>query len=415
MTKEQSTIFTGDNIDILYGMNSESVDLIYLDPPFNSKRTWSAPVGSDSAGASFKDMWTWGDINEARLEYLFDKHPSLASYTQSIEQSHDKAMMAYITFMTQRLVELHRVLKSTGSFYLHVDPTASHYLKIILDTIFGKHNFRNELIWKYNSRTMSTKWFAKKHDVILFYTKTNNYVFNTDAVRIPHKDDSLKQYNKIDEKGRRYKPQSDGQRTYLNEKGQPCSDVFEIQLLGSRDKERTGYPTQKPLKLLDRIIQASSNEGDIVLDPFCGCATTCISAERNGRKWIGIDIEKKSAELVLNRLHDEGLFTHARYIHLAIAPKRTDVIYEEPTGKKVRPFLFKKQKGICKGCEDKFEERHFEVDHIIPKKRGGGDYIENFQLLCGNCNRIKGARPMDYLRAKIKIRRDEMLKNSFRK
>ena len=142
-----NTLYTNDNLYILHGLNSESVDLIYLDPPFNSKRIYSGPIGSKAAKASFKDMWTWADVNEAYLEKLVDQYPALVSFIESIYGLHSSAMMAYITYMTQRLIELHRVLKPTGSLYLHVDPTASHYLKLVLDRIFGKRNFRNEIAW----------------------------------------------------------------------------------------------------------------------------------------------------------------------------------------------------------------------------------------------------------------------------
>ena len=237
--------------------------------------------------------------------------------------------------MAIRLIECYRVLKSTGSLYLHCDPTMSHYLKTTLDCIFGEKNFRNEIVWSYNTRTMPTAWFARKHDIILMYAKHNNPTFCIDEVRIPYRQESLNQYNKVDEHGRRYKPQSGGLRTYLNEKGQPCPDVWEIQVIGSRSKERTGYPTQKPLALLDRIIKASSNKGDLVLDPFCGCATTCVSAENNGRYWIGIDVSAKAYDLVKERLDREVARPHElpefrQEIHLqARPPQRTDSGAEE--------------------------------------------------------------------------------------
>ena len=161
-----NTLFTADNLYILNGMNSESVDLIYLDPPFNSKRMYEAPVGSKAAGSAFKDMWTWSDVDEAYLENLFTKYPFMAHFIQTVEEMHGEAMMSYLTYMAQRIIEMHRVLKSTGSFYLHCDPTASHYLKIILDRIFGKDNFRNEIVW--HSRSTATK--RVKYNVSFFAT-----------------------------------------------------------------------------------------------------------------------------------------------------------------------------------------------------------------------------------------------------
>jgi DNA modification methylase len=294
----QNTLFTNDNLFVLYGMNSEIADLIYLDPPFNSKRMYSAPVGTKAAGASFKDMWTWEDVNDAYLDKLIDKYPSVATYIRSIGKLHSKAMMAYVTYMTQRLIEMHRILKPTGSLYLHCDPTASHYLKNLLDGIFGRKNFRNEIVWCYGSGGASTKHFSKKHDVILFYSKTDNYVFEVDSVREEYSSPEKVEFKVVNGK------------SYLRKhpKGRIPFDWWRIPILTNTAKERTGYPTQKPLALLHRIIKASTKEGDLVLDPFCGCATTCVAAQQLQRKWIGIDIEKQAASVLLERLSDDAGF-----------------------------------------------------------------------------------------------------------
>ena len=398
-----NTLYTNDNLFILYGMNSELVDLIYLDPPFNSKRTYAAPIGSRAAGSAFKDMWTWDDVNDAYLETMVTSHPELSRFVLAAQESHSMAMAAYLCYIAQRVIEMHRVLKPTGSFYLHCDPTASHYLKFMLDSIFGKQNFRNEIIWCYSIGGKSNKTFGRKHDVILFYTKSNQYVFNRQGAAIPRKPSShMKLRN--DENGRQFQEKTDKKsgksyRYYLDQ-GKIAEDYWiDIESLNRQDRERTGYPTQKPLALLRRIIQASSREDDIVLDPFCGCATTCVAAQQVGRHWIGIDIEAKASDLLVQRLSDDsGMFSD--FVHRTDIPKRSDISDILPSSS-VKLDLFSAQKGNCNGCGTGFEIRHLEIDHIVPKSKGGGDYRENFQLLCGNCNRIKGDRPMEYLYSKL--------------
>lgn len=401
--KFQNTLYTHDNLYVLCGMNSELVDLIYLDPPFNSKRTYSAPIGSKAAGTSFKDMWTWHDVDEHYLESLAEKFPTLARYIASTGGLHGRPMMAYLTYMSQRIVEMHRILKTTGSLYLHCDSTASHYLKHLLDGVFGKKNFIAEIIWSYAWGVRTTKRWNKKHDVILMYGKSKDFTFNYKNVMEKRKDEVLRRLETgiasatmAADKGK-----SDDKTMALP------TDVWYIPTINAMSKERTGYPTQKPLALLRRIIEASSNPDDIVMDPFCGCATTCVAAQQLDRKWIGIDIEKQAAKIVVERLSDDaGLFKD--FIATDQVPKRTDVQYVEPT-LSVKKQLYKIQKGKCNGCGQHFDERNLEIDHIIPKSKGGGDYMENYQLLCGSCNRIKGNRPMEYLRLKIETH-EKMLK-----
>jgi DNA modification methylase len=389
---------------VLYGMNSEIADLIYLDPPFNSKRMYSAPIGTKAAGASFKDMWTWDDINDAYLDKLVEHYPDLVLYIRSVGAMHSKAMMAYVTYMTQRMIEMHRILKPTGSLYLHCDPTASHYLKHILDGIFGRKNFRNEIIWSYQRWTGATAKFQSMHDVILYYGKSDEVTFN------PQYEDYSK---KSQHKGKRFSTTELGKvvkQDYTEDttRQKLMRDVWDISILNSQAKERTGYPTQKPLALMHRIIKVSSIAGDVVLDPFCGCATTCVAAQQLGRKWIGIDIEKQAASVLVERLGDDaGLFKD--FIHCTDIPKRTDIAIELPS-QPVKHRLFTAQKGHCNACSIELPIHQFEIDHIIPKSKGGGDYFENYQLLCGSCNRIKGQRPMEYLRIKIRTREEILLK-----
>ncbi|MEN9782433.1 MAG: hypothetical protein RL208_583 [Pseudomonadota bacterium] len=427
----QNKLYTGDNLYILNGMNSESVDLIYLDPPFNSKRLYSAPVGSKAAGSSFKDMWTWADVDESFLEILATKYPEMTDFIKSIERVHSKGMMAYITYMAERIVELHRILKETGSFYLHCDPTASHYLKVLLDEIFGKENFRNEVVWCYKDNANSKKHYNKKHDIILFYSKTSNYYFNPYKILRDLSETTIKKYKYQDENGR-YRLMGRGIvgspiksardinpewektnpelvfRHYLKDGALPL-DWFEMAPINQNATERTGYPTQKPIALVERIIKASCPEDGTVLDPFCGCATTCVAAQLLNRRWIGIDIEENAVSILHDRLHDLFNQKAVDFINPKILPQRTDVKIE-PITKNVKERLFEEQKGCCNGCGLEFNILNLEVDHIIPKSKGGGDYYENYQLLCSSCNRTKGDRPMEYLRTKIETRK-RMIKN----
>jgi len=434
MTKRSAanTLYTNDNLYVLSGLNSELVDLIYLDPPFNSKRMYSAPVGSKAAGASFKDMWTWQDVDEHYLDSLADNFPALAKYIASVGAIHSKPMMAYLTYMAQRIVEMHRILKETGSLYLHCDPTASHYLKSLLDAVFGKNNFRNEITWYYRRWSAESNRFQRMHDVVLFYGKSNETTFNRLSIE-PTKGQKTKHQRGYDRNsvlidGKR-QPQlivyeqrkvddavkagklklKDFARTVLVEKaGTTMPDVWEMPIINSQSKERTGYPTQKPLALLKRIVLASSNEGDIIMDPFCGCATTCVAAQQLGRKWIGIDIEKQAVRVLVQRLSDDaGLFKD--FVATDQIPKRTDLKEVQPS-ESIKERLYKQQDGKCNACGEDFKIWNLEIDHIIPKARGGGDYYENFQLLCGSCNKIKGARPMEYLRLKIETR-ERMMKH----
>jgi len=417
--KFTNTLYTNDNLFILNGLNSELVDLIYLDPPFNSKRIYSAPIGSKAAGTSFKDMWTWEDVNEAYLETLAEKYPALTSFIATIGVIHSKAMKAYLTYMSQRIIEMHRVLKTTGSLYLHCDPTASHYLKVVLDEIFGKDNFRNEIVWHYKTTLKVSKHhLGRDHDIILCYSKSDLHQINPDRTDYPASENTLKRWSKYaDIEGFVSNKHFSGSKSTIidttdEEKGFNINygiprDVWYISHLTGGSKEKTGYPTQKPLAVLHRIIKASSNEGDIVMDPFCGCATTCVAAQQLDRKWIGIDIEKQAVNILVERLsNDAGFFKD--FVNTTSIPQRTDIQIIEPV-KSVKERLYKEQNGICNGCKTEFEIRNLDIDHIIPKSKGGGDYYENYQLLCTSCNRLKGDRPMEYLRMK-RDKVEELLK-----
>ena len=380
------TIFTGDNLDVMRGLNSKSIDLIYLDPPFNSNATYSAPIGSLAAGAAFKDTWSLDDVDMAWHGLIAEEYPALYRVIDTSGLSHSKGMKSYLIMMGVRFLEMKRILKDTGSIYIHVDPTASHYLKLVIDCIFGKENFRNEIVWHYNSGPRSST-FGKRHDIIFWVSMNKKiYCFNKDSVRVPYSPN----INIPKSKAHYYHPD-----------GKVMGDVWDIPILAQNDKkERTGYPTQKPLALLERIIKASSNEGDMILDPFCGCATACVAAEKLNRKWIGIDLSSKAYELVNYRL-GKSVDEIGDILHRKDIPRRTDM-ENLPKYTTHKHTLFGKQEGVCAGCEEFFPFRNFTVDHIIPKAKGGTDHKENLQLLCGACNSMKGKESMEELIVKLK-------------
>lgn len=318
----RNELYYGDNLDVLRRkVGTETVDLCYIDPPFNSKRNYfqiyNNQGSEDRAQAqAFVDTWNWGDEASDGLDYILDieRLAPRAGETRWTEQTVelirglDKvlgrgSLLAYLVHMTLRIVEIHRVLKPTGSFYLHCDPTASHYLKLVLDAVFCGQggDFLNEIAWCYRGGGVPKKDFARRHDTIFRYGKGGDYTFNVDEVRIPYSGDSLE---RLKYKARSFRANKTYDAYEPNEKGKHPEDWWEMQPVMPSAKERLGYPTQKPEALLERIIKASSNEGDTVLDAYCGCGTTVAVAQRLGRRWIGIDITYQSIALILKRLED---------------------------------------------------------------------------------------------------------------
>lgn len=292
-----SIIYCGDNLQMLKDIPDESVDLIYIDPPFNSNRNYEV---------------FWGDTGEKRA---FEDRFGDAQH--------------YINWMRPRILELYRVLKKTGSFYYHCDWHAGHYVKIMLDQIFNFNNFQNEIIWWYGGGGASKERFGRKHDTIYFYSKSNKKIFNVDSVREPYKWTAGQK-------------RADGsERDYS--KGKIPDDVWNIHGIMPWSKEKQGYPTQKPEILLERIILASSNKDDVILDAFCGCGTTLVAAQKLGRKWIGIDISPTACRVMAQRLWDNFKLEENKDFILSDLPKTENQLMQLP------PFEFQNWAVIALG------------------------------------------------------------------
>ncbi len=404
------TLFHGDNLSFLRGINSNSIHLIATDPPFNKGRDFHATPDSLAAGAKFEDRWRWDkDVHQDWVDAIQDDWPAVWQVIEAARATAGEDMAAFLCWLGVRLLEMHRILHDNGSLYLHCDPTASHYLKTLLDAIFGRKQFRNEIVWAYRGGGVPRNAFARKHDLIFAYAKTKVSTFN-------------KQYTEYSEASRKLVEgrggvSIDGKERDL-ERGASMTDWWtDINSLQTWSPERKGYPTQKPLALYERIIKASSNEGDVVLDPFCGCATTPVAAERLGRQWIGMDIWDGAHQTVIDRLQQEGLIgpqgqserlqTFGQIYYSTAPPLRSDdgetaapilktkqKIAEPPGPKMTRiemfEFLIEQSGAVCQGCNREFDDQlYLELDHNTPRSDGGLNHISNRLLLCGPCNRIK--------------------------
>ena len=471
---ENRTLYHGDNLDFLRGMNSGTVNLIATDPPFNKDKDFHATPDSLAAGARFQDRWSWQrDIHDDWLIAIQRDEPEVWHVITAAKEVYGDDMAAFLCWLGVRLLEMHRVLTDDGSLYLHIDHTAHAWVKCLMDAIFGKSNFRNEVVWRRTTSHTDAKGLGSVHDSILFYRKSTELTWN--PVYQPLDPEYVENYYRYkDSDGRRFMSsdlsgagsgpdRNFGERgviappkgrhwmyddagierlladnkifwtrngvprfkVYLDEHlGMPATDVWDdIQPLRSWHKERAGYPTQKPLALYERIIKASSNEGDFVLDPFCGCATTPIAAERLGRQWLGMDIWNGAHQIVLDRLESEGLavkvdgvrqsngqrlLTFGDIHYETTPPTRTDdgepatPTFRTPTGRAVRyprprtqhATLLADLGPFCQGCGRNYggDTRVLEVDHVSPKSDGGTDAYENLTLLCPPCNKEKRDR-----------------------
>ena len=357
---EINAIYEGDNIEILNKFPNNSVDLIYADPPFFSNRHYEVILEDGAEKRAFQDRWQGG------IEH-------------------------YITWMEPRLRECYRVLKETGTTYLHCDIHANAHLRILMDKIFGENNFRNEIIWCYRGAGYPKKDFGRRHDTILRYSKTAKYTFNLDDVREEYAETTKERFKHYIGNVRK---SGDFGLQKLNPLGKQPDDWWEIQPIAPSAKERLGYPTQKPLVLLEKIIKASSNKGDIVLDPFCGCGTTLVASHKFGRRWIGIDVSPTACKLMMKRLR------HELSVNAQLIKGNVDLNYV----KKLPPFEFQNWVVVDKflGNISRTKSGDFGIDGLTPQITGGfpiqvkqsedigRNVIDNFQSAMRRFNKKKG-------------------------
>ena len=451
------TLYHGDNLEFLRGMNSETVHLIATDPPFNKNRDFHATPDSLASGARFKDRWRWeSDVQEEWVDSIKDDWPAVWKVIDAARAAYGDDMGAFLCWLGVRLMEMRRVLRPDGSIYLHCDHTAHAYLKSLMDAIFGAEYFRNDIIWAYGMSARGAKGiasqFARNHDSILFYSRSKKWNFNAverekllseseakkkgyrkdergwfkTAPRGDYTDASIR---KLEAEGRIYRtstgsirirynlPVKNGKVVEKSRYGSIWDDIGDM--MHAPKWERTKYPTQKRIPLYERIILASSNKGDMVLDPFCGCATTPIAAERQQRQWVGMDIwdgaysqvkQRMERDTVL-RFGEDGHVTLPKIYYETRPPRRTDdnelaapsfklktprakEAWEKLTHRQLVAVLISAQKSngnvICAGCGRELEREFMELDHITPRADGGENHIRNRILLCRPCNGKKG-------------------------
>ena len=522
MNLRNRTIYIGDNLPRLKGIDSETVDLIYLDPPFNSRGEYQWPIGAEDPRAAgikaaddadltdeeleqlisaagqdtFKDAFTLDDLDEAMLERLLEDGEPVGYVISAAGKVIGSGTQAYLTFMWERLVEMRRILKPTGSIYLHCDDTEGAWLRILMDAVFSRANFRNEITWRRTSAHSDARKFGRITDTLLYYAMSDDAVFDREgAARALDRNYIAKEYNRGrgDPRGRWRRSDLTGPGVSAGESGQPwrgydptaigrCWSVprtagsgdyadwiaknvidgygeiegvharldaldahdlihwtstgtpelkrylaategqvpgtawMDINPVVAGSKEWQPWDTQKPVALLERIIAASSRKGDLILDPFCGCATACVAAERLERQWVGMDRSPRAGILVRKRLReqDEGIAIWAHDVQVTRAvPARTDDGNGEPPLPKaeLKRILFERQQvddsgmAACAaaplGCPHILPIELLELDRLRPGSAGGEYTLDNTQLLCARCNRIKGNRDMAYLAERL--------------
>ena len=358
----------------------------------------------------FSDIWGWDRVTGETLEETIERQweeerdyagTAVREIVEAAIAAHGPQMGSYCAWMAPRLIEMARVLTSNGGIWLHCDPTASHYLKALMDAIFGPSNFRNEIVWHYyNKYAAGARVFGRNYDQLLFYAG-GDYTFNPQREK---RDKPVKQLQRVQVDGvLKNKRDEDGNLLYRTVTDRKVDAVWRIPAIQPAAKDYLGYPTQKHIRLLERIIATTSNADDVVLDPFCGCATACIAAAKLERRWIGIDVEPEAVTLCRRRLANElQLFDDTE--NLTEPPELTEERQLEliPRNQRLRFELWKRlqesheaEQPPCPGCGNTLPGvEYMEVDHIVPRSKGGEHTWDNVQLLCGPCNRSKGNKSM---------------------
>lgn len=446
------TLFQGDNLDFLRGIDTGTVHLIATDPPFNKNKDFHIEPDKLKEGhVGFKDRWRWHkDLHQSWVDSIETNWHATHSLIETTKQVWGYDMAAFLCWLGVRVMEMHRVLRDDGTLYLHIDNTAHAYVKVLVDSIFGKENFRNEIVWRYGKMGNSPKNFANNHDTILRYTKSDSWTYNPIdkeeseyKVRyanfltgnkilygsVKHKKDKMldRRVTKVSKELAR-KLRDDDVLFDFDKEFKIQDDVIYVSHIKGNSKENSRYPTQKPLALYEKLIEASSNKEDFVLDPFCGCATTPVASEKLGRQWIGMDLWKGSHTQVLKRLQKhklaapqdqivagQGVLGFNEIHHETSPPKRTDggdfasntfhvptVLNPSPWQKlndhQMRALLADAQcldgcdanKTVCAGCGQELKPQMMHLDHNEPRSLEGENYITNRVVTCSKCNTDKG-------------------------